>query len=309
MQAQDYEHWECRVVDDHSTDESAALVQSFAERDARIFLHNNAGMGIIDALQTGMAYTQGNAISRFDADDVMPEGRLELLAQALQESKPGTVVTGMVQYFAEYPITPGYQRYENWLNTVNKEGKHRQNMYRECVIASPNWLLRRDDFERAGGFANLEYPEDYDVTLRWYAAGYAFKVLPEVTLLWREHSMRTSRNAAEYKQKAFFELKIKRFLQIEKGEVPLVLWGTGQKGKLAAKILRRHQVSFYWIGQHPEKYPHGLHEVPVYSHQKIAELTMPQVLVAVYPPALERERIENFLKSLALREGKHYWYL
>lgn len=309
VQAQDYKQWECHIINDHSKDTSAEQVEHLAQQDARIHLHNNAGRGIIDALQTGLRRAQGSWVSRFDADDIMPAGRLQLLAKALSNSPEGTVVTGLVQYFADYAITPGYQRYENWLNEVNRSGRQRENMYRECTIASPNWLISRSDLEAAGGFEGLDYPEDYDLTLRWYAAGYHFKVVPKLTLHWREHGARTSRNARAYKQKAFFELKVRRFLQIDKRDVPLVLWGTGQKGKLSAKILDRYAVPFQWMALHPEWHPQGLQGKPIQHYKKIAALAQPQVLIAVYPPEPERKRIAAFLECLGLQEGRDYWYL
>src|SRR5215467_2703059 len=40
--AQTYENWDCLIVDNCSTDNSAEIAQAFCSRDKRIRLHNNA---------------------------------------------------------------------------------------------------------------------------------------------------------------------------------------------------------------------------------------------------------------------------
>ena len=68
---QSYTNWELLIVDDHSTDNSYKIVETFAANDSRIQLFKNKGFGIIDALQIAFKHSKGNFVTRMDSDDIM----------------------------------------------------------------------------------------------------------------------------------------------------------------------------------------------------------------------------------------------
>ena len=160
-----------------------------------------------------------------------------------------------------------------------------------------------------GGFANLEYPEDYHLVFKWYQHNFHFKVIPQTTLLWREHPSRTSRNSVHYQQAAFFKMKIEQFVQNELDNKPLVLWGTGRKGKLSARILKALQIDFYWMAVKPQNYPEGIYGHKIESFKRILKLPQKKILLAVYPPDRERTRLRSFLENDNQREGQDFWFL
>ena len=149
---QDFTDWEWIFVNDHSDDRSAELISAHADRDDRIKLFDNPAMGIIPALQKAFAESTGLYITRMDADDIMPEGRLRKLVSTLKAAPPRSIVTGLVQYFSTSDLSPGYKNYEDWLNGITLQNTHWENVYRECVIASPNWIMRTADLQEIGGF-------------------------------------------------------------------------------------------------------------------------------------------------------------
>lgn len=286
--------WELIIVDDHSTDGSVSLITEYAEADSRIHALKNNGTGILSALKKSLDHVKGNMITRMDSDDIMPPYRLEMFKRELTGRK--TIVTGRVKYFSnEYSISKGYKSYETWLNDVLINNKAWENIYRECVIASPNWMMFTDELIKIGGFDHLVYPEDYDLVFRWYSEKFLINVIPEITLYWREHSKRTSRNSSNYSQDAFFKLKIRRFLEIDDRKSELILWGRGQKAKLTMQILNDLNRSFTHL--------------TLMDFKKTAHFNNPQVLISVYPSRKERIRIENYLDGLGLIKGKDYWYL
>ena len=230
-----------------------------------------------------------------DADDLMPTDRLHTMVSALETAPPKTVVTGLVKYFAEGRISEGYQKYESWINEVNAAHAHWESLYRECVIASPNWIMRTEELRAVGGFDQLSYPEDYDLVFRWYENGFTIKALNRITLLWREHPDRTSRNSSHYDQAHFFELKINRFLQLDWNNEPLVIWGKNRKSELMSNVLRRHDV------------PHTIFNLKAY--RQIEQNPNAQLLVAVWPTPDERGKIEDYLKSLQRIKGRDWWYV
>ncbi|HBI28684.1 MAG TPA: glycosyl transferase family 2, partial [Deltaproteobacteria bacterium] len=77
LAAQTLRDWELVVVDDGSTDDSPALLKSWADRDARLRIFTTPPQGIVPALNTGLAECRGRFIARMDADDRMRPERLE----------------------------------------------------------------------------------------------------------------------------------------------------------------------------------------------------------------------------------------
>lgn len=287
--------WELIAIDDGSTDGSGDVIRALAREDARVKSFVNEGSGILPALSQALSLAQGNLITRMDADDIMPPGRLQGMSQALSSAPKNTVVTGLVAYFSEAPVSEGYQKYEQWINEVNLSGQQWAQVYRECVVASPNWMVRRDELVKIGGFDGLTYPEDYDLVLRWYRHRFQIQTIPEVTLHWREHPDRTSRNSAHYSQKAFFELKIKAMAQHDLRSPNVVLWGKNPKATHTAAILTEQGVPFHW------------HDLDQYIH--IEGLANPQLIVAVYPEATVRKQIVQYLAGLGLQMGQDWWYV
>jgi glycosyltransferase involved in cell wall biosynthesis len=209
--AQTNSNWEWVLINDHSSENEEEVLKPFL-KDTRLKLLRNKGTGIIDALVTGLDHSSGKYVTRMDADDIMPQHKLDLFLQELNSS--GTeVVTGKVRYFSENGIiSQGYVAYENWLNERIDQGDFYDQIYRECTLSSANWMMTRDNLLNCGGFLSLNYPEDYDLLFRWYKQGYKLKGIDEVTHLWREHPERTSKNSENYSQDRFFNLKLNRFL-------------------------------------------------------------------------------------------------
>jgi glycosyltransferase involved in cell wall biosynthesis len=299
IRAQDFADWELICINDHSEDESAAIAHSIA--DERITLLENAGKGIMPALQTGLTHAQGEFITRMDADDIMPSGRLSLLYEQISQSPGKTIATGKVSYFSEAEVSEGYRKYEAWLNERIDNHDHYDHIYRECVIASPNWITRKADLIEHKIFDALIYPEDYHMTFLWKEKGFAIKGIPEVTLHWREHPLRTSRNSDVYDQASFFALKLREFVRQDmKGS--LAILGAGTKGKLCASFLEEQCVEFQLYDLEPKRY-----DGANYSVKSTEELQEDQALIAVYPD--DRAPLERFLTAKGFTIGRNAWYV
>ena len=104
---QSYTDWEVLAVNDNSTDESYELLTSYSNKDERIKVFQNKGSGIIPALQTGYAKSNGAFVTRMDSDDIMRPNRLEVMVNSLHETGPGYIAVGQVKYFSDRGIRNG----------------------------------------------------------------------------------------------------------------------------------------------------------------------------------------------------------
>ena len=301
-------NWELIAVDDHSTDDSFAILQSISDQEDRIKVFSNQGEGIIPALQTAYEKASGQFIHRMDADDLMPENKISLLKEKLKEVGPGNVVTGKVRYFAEEGVSDGYKKYEAWLNELCENDRHWKSIYKECVIASPAWMLFKEDFEKCGGFNSTIYPEDYDLVFRFYKAGLQVWSVDSIVHLWRDHSERTSRNHPNYQQNAFFKIKLHYFFQLDHDPAKkLVVWGAGPKGKIMAQRLQEMEADFVWASNNPNKHGHDIYDKIMRSIEEIMAIEKKQILITVAQRKAQGQ-IRQYLKEKGLVQYRDYFF-
>lgn len=254
IQGQTYENWEAILVDDHSTDETKTLVKAIANKDDRIQYTINKGKGIISALQTAYALSDGNYITRMDADDLMRPHKIAVLLAGLIQHGNHHVAVGGVHYFAEKKLKSGFKNYQKWLNAHTAKGTNFSDLFKECAIPSPCWMLSRKDLDQINAFNEERYPEDYDLAFRMYAQGY--KVVPTQQILhdWRDYDHRTSRTSEVYKEYTFTEIKWYYFNLLHRDtSKQLVVLGTGYRGKKLAQHLIKLNIDFLWISDNNEK--------------------------------------------------------
>lgn len=254
IRQQSYTNWELLIVNDHSTDDTRLILDDYALLDTRIKVFESNGHGIIPALRIAYKNARGLYIAKMDGDDLMAVRRLESSLDLLKSKGKGYVVTGLIKYFSETELGNGFQKYETWLNTLSMQSRNYSEIYKECVIPSPCWMLHRDDLEKVGAFEPEIYPEDYDLCFRLYKHNIKVVAVQEICHYWRDHGLRASRVDPKYADYNFLNLKIHNFLDIDfKKDKYLVLWGAGKKGKWLAQYLIDKGIAFQWICDNPKK--------------------------------------------------------
>jgi glycosyltransferase involved in cell wall biosynthesis len=305
---QTYTNWELLIVDDGSTDEGYKIVEQYEQKDKRIQLFKNNGSGIIDALQLAFSKSKGELITRMDSDDVMSKNKLEVLSSNLIKHGKHHVAIGLVKYFSKSGIGDGYSKYETWINNLTFEGKNYNEIYKECVIPSPCWMVYRDDLVNVDAFNPNRYPEDYDLTFRFYEKGYTCIPCNSVIHLWRDYSTRTSRTDPHYAHNYLLDIKLHYFLKLDYDiSRPLTLWGAGDKGKAIAKTLIENKVPFYWICDNPNKIGRDIYGKELKPFGFLKEIKKPQSIITVANIDAQKQ-IRNYLKELELQSMIDYFF-
>jgi hypothetical protein len=216
-----------------------------------------------------------------DADDRMAPNKIELLRKALIQN-PNHLITNKVKYFSEDQLNEGYLNYEKWLNGLVDQQNHFQEIYKECVIPSPSWMMERHILEGLGGFESLTYPEDYDLCFKLYQQNVPVIGLDETLHYWRDYPHRTSRTDSNYADNRFLELKVHYFLACDyMVNKELVIWGAGKKGKRIAQLLQASKISFRWITNNESKLKVPIYGVQLESEAILQELENCQIILAI----------------------------
>lgn len=177
VQQQTIADWELVVVDDGSADGTAERLCVI--EDPRIRCLSQENRGVSAARNRGAALSRAPLLAFLDSDDLWLSRKLE----------------AQLAFFAKRPDVAICQTEELWVRRgrrVNPGQRHQKRsgwIFRECLprcIVSPSAvMLRREVFDRLGGFdESLPACEDYDLWLR-AALRYEMHTLSEAQIVKR----------------------------------------------------------------------------------------------------------------------------
>ena len=181
LSAQTFGDFEVVVIDDGSTDGSAAILAAAAGRDARYRVVTQTNCGLVASLNRGLAEARALLVARIDADDVAEPERfakqVAFLATRPEVAAVGSAIRiidgdGRFLRMQTYPCGP---------EAVAKA------MLRGCALAHPAVMMRRAAVQAIGGYREaFRHAEDYDLWLR-LGDSHALDNLPEPLLRYRRH--------------------------------------------------------------------------------------------------------------------------
>jgi len=315
------------IVDDGSTDGTSEIVAPLAKEDKRLKLISTSHRGIVPALITGQSACRGDFIARMDADDIAHPDRLkEQLALAESDPRLGLLGT-QVRYFPRRRLKEGLLYYENWLNSLlESDGADRggrsieqvharimRELFVECPLAHPTFLIRRKAFEEVGGYRDYRgLPEDYDLLLRIAESGWYLGGVGKVLHYWRESPNRASRSDERYSEESFRELKLRHLIKfrLDHGRQPVSICGAGPVGKAWLKALIAHGIQVRRIIEvNPRKIGKIIHGVPVVKAEDLAALDDPGLILGAVGQKGARQSIRSHLNPLGYVEGTDYIFV
>lgn len=157
--ASTYQDWELLIVDDHSTDGSVAIAQSYAAKDSRIKVFvNERNLGDYPNRNRAASLANGNYLKYVDADDMLYKHALEIMVESMEKFPEAAL--GLSDKDPKdhklYPIfyTPA-QTYEN--HFLNDES---------LGVGPSSVLIKREIFERLGGFSGKRFVGDTEFWLK-----------------------------------------------------------------------------------------------------------------------------------------------
>ncbi|PKM31925.1 MAG: glycosyl transferase [Gammaproteobacteria bacterium HGW-Gammaproteobacteria-11] len=200
--AQDHQSFELIVVDDGSSDGSVGVIEHAIEtwRPAstvqRVKMVCQANAGVSAALNAGLAEARGQFIATFDADDVMPAGRLRVQADyLLQHPEVGCVGGSAVRIDEAGRLLPKKEKKRSVRRYDFAEA-----LANALVVGGNIAMFRRDAIDQVGGYDPKIKIQDFQMTLKVACAGYYIDILPDVVTLYRKHEGSLSKNyKAEYR--------------------------------------------------------------------------------------------------------------
>ena len=175
---QKYSPVEIIVVDDGSTDGTAAVARSLGET-VRYLRQTNQGPAA--ARNRGIERAQGSLIAFADADDLWPSEKLELQLPYLINDMAIEIVMGRIQQV-------------RLSKTVNGQTQAEEFAEPAFSVNLGSAVIRKSVFERVGLFdETMRYSEDVDWFMRAREAGAAIVAIDAVTLLYRQHEENMTR--------------------------------------------------------------------------------------------------------------------
>lgn len=193
LQAQTRDDWEAVVVDDGSSDGTAAIAAERAAADPRITVLRQANAGTANARNAGATRARGEYWCFLDADDMLLPEYVERQHAFIAEN-------------------PGFDIYSTNADFLMRDGSRRR-VWRGPRFARPLSLTAEDQFAESsillmatitprvfaltGGFRPL-HAEDYDLWLRALVLGATHRYDPEVLAVYRRmEGTRTTSLVAE----------------------------------------------------------------------------------------------------------------
>lgn len=176
---QTYVDFRCLIVDDGSTDGSTDYLKSIKDPRVDLIVRENRGLGA--TLNQLFAESDTEYVVRMDSDDMSAPDRLKRIA-AFIDNNNDFVMAGSDQAFMV-----GTKTLKAAPRPTDQESIRRLLLKKRPGILHPTIVVRRDAWERIGGYRLSGAGEDLDFCLRMCDIGRVTNI-PEVLYYYRLHA-------------------------------------------------------------------------------------------------------------------------
>ena len=307
IERQTFRDWSCILVDDGSTDDGAQIVESFCRRDPRFQSIRTEPRGLVAALQEGTDRCCGSLVARMDADDLMHRNRLVRQRGALSSNPDWQGCGTYVRMFPRPASGSGMRSYEDWLNSQSSPQSIAEERFIECPVAHPTWMLRREALLQCG-YRDAGWTEDWDLLLRWHAAGFRFGIVPERLLGWRRSVDSYSATHPACSRPQIDACRAHHIASdVLENTDRYVLWGYGSTGRRLTRALEKFgKRPSVILERHPGRIGSTIQGAPVF-HFEEAENHGDQPLLVSLKGEVPRRAARRFLNEKGFSEGRDYF--
>ncbi|MEM9773166.1 MAG: glycosyltransferase [Chloroflexota bacterium] len=193
--SQTWQNLEVIIVDDGSTDNTAAVAKSFTDSRVTYIYQENAGLSA--ARNTGLRNMTGEYVSFLDSDDLFFPKKLDILLKQFEKKSNLGMCAGNSVLINEEgePIGKTYgmgmpDKPEEWLlgNRIHVGS----------AVVKSEWIKRVEPFDES-----LRACEDWDMWLRLSAAGCEMAWVADSVSMYRVHSQQMTRETTRMKTAMF----------------------------------------------------------------------------------------------------------
>lgn len=308
--AQTCTDFEVVAVNDGSDDNTAGVLAEYARRDSRIRTFSIEHGGVIAAANAAIEAARGQYVARMDADDEMLPERLAGQSRLLDDNPEIGLAGCRVRFGGCRENCAGYAHYVDWTNALISPETISLNRFVEFPVPNPSIMYRRECIEQHGPYIDGDFPEDYELLLRWLEKGVQMAKVDEELMIWNDPPSRLSRTHPRYDVAAFYRIKteyLARWLAANNPHHPVVhILGSGRTTRKRADLLLTHGVEFAaYYDIDPRKIGHVVNGVRVVDRNDV-----PPVGEAFCIPYVAsrgaREEIAEFLEGRGYVLGRDY---
>ena len=174
---QTYKNFELLIIDDCSTDSTAALAKDFCARDSRVrLLRNPCNSGASQTRHNGAAQAQGRWLAFLDSDDLWAPDKLEKQMALLAAGDVDLIFTGSA--FINNQGQP-----KDWTLHVPHTISYRR-LLQQNLISNSSVLVRKEDYLKCECLCDGLH-EDYVCWLRMLRNGARARGIDEPLLIYR----------------------------------------------------------------------------------------------------------------------------
>lgn len=307
---QSYNNFELLLINDGSNDSSVSILQSIMSRDRRMRLTTIPRSGVAHAFNVGIQQAKGKYIARMDSDDAMLPDRLEKQLVFLEQNHEVGVVSCLVEYGGDRRAQEGYARHVDWINTLISPEDIALNRFIDSPVCNPSVMFRNDLTKQHVTALSGDFPEDYEMWLRWMDAGVQFAKIPETLFVWNDLPTRLTRNDERYTPEAFERAKTKYLVNFIRQNDPqnrsVYLCGTGRITRKKSRFLLESGITIGgYIGIDEKKSGMKYEGIPVIGLQEMPD-KMHAYVVNYVSVRGAREELRKYFLERNFREGNDF---
>jgi glycosyltransferase involved in cell wall biosynthesis len=234
--AQAYRDYELVAVDDGSTDRTRILLHQFQDRLKLRYVNHPVCKGISISVNDGIQNATGEYITFLDHDDLWCPDFLETQVGYLDKHPD----VGMVHSDFQTIDSEGNIIEESVAHCRQRKrvsGQVFRQLFMDSFIAGSSVVIRKECFDRLGGFDESLHWADYHM---WLRVAYYYKIdyVPKVLTKYRQHTTQSSRNYATERpdQESVPMIAIEKLLK----QYPQI------RSELGEKTIRRRMATLYF---------------------------------------------------------------